>query len=157
MAGPFAGISVDVRGIDGVQAMLGKWDDKNARKVLRSALRSGGGVVKKSVVAEAPYPDLKKNVWARVSSRQGQIGFVIGHHKRNGGFIWHMVAGGTKAHGPRKAKAIVFYSKKAGRAVVASSVRGVSPNPFVARAYARSEAAAMAKVSQVIDRYLDSL
>lgn len=149
-----SGISVDVRGIAGVQAMLGKWDDKNARKVLRSALRSGGGIVKKATVAEAPYPDLKENVWARTSSRKGQIGFVIGHHKHNGGFIWHMVAGGTKTHGPRKAKALVFYSK--GRYVVTSSVRGVTANPFVARAYARSEAAAVAKVSEVIDKYLDS-
>ena len=150
-----SGITVDVRGLAGVQAMLGKWDDKSARKVLRSALRSGGAVVKKAVKAEAPYPDLKRAVWARTAGK-GQIGFVIGHHKSNGGFIWHMVVGGTKAHGPRKAKALVFYNRKAGNMVVASSVRGISPNPFVARAYAHSEATAMAKVSEVIDKYLDS-
>jgi hypothetical protein len=106
------------------------------------------------MVAEAPYPDLKKAVWAR-TAKLGQIGYVIGHHKRNGGFIWHMVAGGTKAHGPRKAKRLVFWSK--GGYVVASKVRGIPANPFVARAYARSERPAMAKVSQVIDQYLDSL
>ena len=149
-----SGITVDIRGLAGVQAMLGKWDDKNARKVLRSALRSGGAVVKKAVKAEAPYPDLKRAVWARTAGK-GQIGFVIGHHKSNGGFIWHMVAGGTKAHGPRKAHAIAFQSKRGGY-VVTPSVRGITANPFVARAYARSEAAALAKVSEVIDKYLDS-
>lgn len=150
-----SGIRVEIQGLAGIQIMLGKLDDPNAKKMLRKAIRAGAGVVKEALVAEAPYPDLKRAVWAR-TARKGQLGYVIGHHKRNGGFIWHMVAGGTKAHGPRKAPWIVFRSKS-GAQVVTSRVRGVPANPFIARAYARSEAAAMAKVSQVIDQYLESL
>jgi hypothetical protein len=147
-----AGISVQVRGLPEVQKMLGQLEAPEAKKVLQKATKAGGQVAKKALVAAAPYPDLKRAVWARAAKRQ-RPAYVVGHHKKNGGFIWHMVVGGTKDHGPRRAPWIVFRSKS-GAQVVTQHVRGVKPNPFVARAYAASESAAMAAVEKVVEDYL---
>ena len=151
----YGGISVSIRGLEEVQAMLAKvGDPKEANKVLQRATDAGGKVLKPFLVAGAPYPDMKAAVWIHRASRQ-RPATVAGHHVKKA-FYWHMVVGGTKDHGPRRAPWIVFRSKS-GAQVVTSRVRGVKPNPFVARAAASGQAAAMAAVEKVVDDYLNSL
>lgn len=48
---------------------------------------------------------------------------------------------GTKAHGPKVAKAMVFTPKGSGRVVYATWVRGVTPAYFMRRAYSDAKAA----------------
>jgi hypothetical protein len=87
-------------------------------------------------------------------ARTGKPGWVVGS-RRKVAFFWHMVINGTKAHGPRKANALIFIpgwnpflgasshgvGGEAGKWVRAKRVRGVAPNPIVDRVVARRESA----------------
>jgi hypothetical protein len=155
--GGYSGLKIDVRGIPEVKAMLGKLVGPDADKMLQRATAAGGVEVKKALVQEAPYDRLKRAVWLRRAKRQ-RPATVVGHHKKNGGFPWHMVAGGTEAHGPKHSSTfLIFTSKRTGQRVVARRVQGVHANPFVARAGERSKAAAMAAVTKVVEDYLNEI
>jgi hypothetical protein len=151
----YQGIGITIKGIPEVQELLDRvGDPRKANRVLQKAANAGGEVMARALVAEAPYRDLKRSVWARPAKRRRPAA-IVGHHKRNGGFIWHMVVGGTRDHGPRRAPWLAFWSH--GKHIVTKRVRGVRSNPFVARAYSRSQAAAMRALTSVIDKYLESL
>jgi hypothetical protein len=152
----YEGISVDIRGLPEVQEMLARLDDPHVKKVLQQAMGAGAQAMKPALVAAAPYPGLKKSVWARTAKRQRPAA-VVGHHKTRDSFFWHMIVGGTQDHGPRRAPWLAFWSH--GRHYVLPKVKGIKPNPFVARAYnsARGEGASMNAIREVIDKYIDSL
>lgn len=150
----YGGIAVDIRGLEAVQSMLGQMDDPAVKKLLQQAMDAGGNALKPSVVREAPYPKLKAAVWVHRAKRR-RPATVVGHHMKNKGWTWKFVAGGTRDHGPKNAPWLAFWSH--GRYYVLPHVRGVKANPFVARAFAHGQTAAMAAVEKVVDDYLDSL
>jgi len=150
----YEGIAVDIRGLPEVQAMLARLDDPNVKKVLQQAMGKGAEAMKPALAAAAPYPGLKRAVWARRAKRQRPAA-VVGHHKRKDSFYWHMIVGGTRDHGPDHAPWLAFWSH--GRHYVLPRVKGIKPNPFVARAYNSGQGAGMRAVKEVIDKYIDSL
>lgn len=153
---PNTGIEIQVRGLANVQAMLAKAaDTKEGTKYLQRATAAGGKALKPFLVEAAPYPGLKKAVWIHRASRN-RPATVTGHHRRADSFYWHMVVGGTKDHGPKKAHWI-FIPHPGGTFSLVPSVRGVKPNPFVARAESAGQFAALAAVDKVVSDYLESL
>jgi hypothetical protein len=152
----YEGIAVDIRGLPEVQAMLARLDDPNVKKVLQQAMGAGAKAMKPALVAAAPYPGLKRAVWARTAKRQRPAA-VVGHHKTKDSFFWHMIVGGTQDHGPRSKPWLAFWSH--GRHYVLPRVKGIKPNPFVARAYqsARGEGATVIEIRRVIDEYIEAL
>lgn len=85
-------------------------------------------------------------------AKTGKPGWVVGS-RRKIAFFWHMVIGGTKDHGPRRADALVFIpgwnpyigasSQGVGNKVIRTMrVRGVGATPLIERMMARREAAA---------------
>lgn len=77
-------------------------------------------------------------------AKRDRPGWVVGS-RRKIAYFWHMVIGGTRDHGPRKAPALVFvpnvnqyigassHGVESGRVVRTRRVRGVRANPIVAR------------------------
>jgi hypothetical protein len=76
---------------------------------------------------------------------------------RNTTFYRHMVAGGTKAHGPRTAQFLVFRPQGEAHNVWAKHVRGTPARPFVAQGFDAGRAAAEAAIDRIVDQYLASL
>lgn len=150
-------VRVDVRGIPEVQSALGKLDDgPQARKALQKAASAGAKALKPYVQREAPRGKtgrLKRSISARMAKRDRPAAVVSPRPKV--AFYRHFVINGTKDHGPRKAKALVFEGTAG--TVHAKRVRGVKPNPFVARGYAAGESAAEAAIDREMNAYIDSL
>lgn len=94
--------------------------NKRAAQEYAKALRPAVGAVSKR---------MRKAVRVR-RAKTGKPGWIVGS-KRSVAFFWPFVIGGTRAHGPRKAKYLAFQVN--GKWVRASRVSGVKANPIVER------------------------
>lgn len=151
--------SVEIHGIKDVQEMLGRYTDPEFRRRLQDALKAGANTFKAPLRAES----------ARVSRRMGKAVSVVksprtlagkhektkdpavyvGYRKKTAPFA-HMVIGGTRDHGPRKANLMVFRNPPVG--VVAAHVRGVKPNPIVSRVAAQHQDSAYLAIDRDLDK-----
>lgn len=164
-------VAIDIRGIAEVQSYLAKLDD-GQKATLQKAATAGARALKPFVVAAAPIAHgplppgrvrgaLKRSISARQAARNRPAAVVTARPKI--AFYRHMVIGGTKDHGPRKASVMVFqgnYDLLGGGtgegAVVARRVRGTTPRPFMAEGFAAGQGAMNAAIDKVIDEALGS-
>ncbi len=143
---------VQILGIAEVQRALDRIDDAGEKKVLQAAVTAGAKAIKPYVVAAAPRGatgKLKRSISARQAKRDRPAAVVSARPKV--AFYRHMVIGGTKDHGPKKAKALVFPGKQGGL-VRTGHVRGTSSRPFIAEGFAAGEPAAMRAINAVLDK-----
>lgn len=150
---------IEIHGVDGVMRMLKPYTDPAFKRRMQSAVKAGGLALQGPLRAES----------GRVSKRMAKAVYVVqtptsmvGRHdkvtdphvfvgyRRKTAFFAHMVIGGTREHGPRKARAMVFSNPPEG--VVAHHVRGVRPNPIVARVASAHESQAYSAVWRDLDK-----
>lgn len=143
-------ITVEVRGITELQRALRPLLEPEITKHIDASNKKAAQSLAKDLRKEAKPVSKHMARAVRVKrAKTGKPGWIVGS-RRKIAFFWHMVIGGTKDHGPRKAPALVFVpgwnpyigasSKGAGNKVVrAMRVRGVKPNPIVDRVVARRE------------------
>jgi len=158
----YAGVGVDVRGIEDVQAALDKLNDKQAKAVLQKSVTAGSKALKPYVKGRAPVRTgaLKRSVRTGQTKRKRPAARVWlqkdlgGKRGNNTTFYRHMVVGGTKAHRIR------FHDQvEAGVPKNGGNIRhpGAKANPFVAQGYDAGQAAAMTAINAVVDKYLEAL
>lgn len=143
-------MSVEITGVDGVRRMLQDYTNPKLTTRLQQATKAGAEVFKPAVKSEARQVSkrLARSVSVRKAKRDRPASILTFRPK----VAWfrHFVIGGTRAHGPRRAKLMVF----AGRSgtVRTAHVRGVKPNPIIARVAARLEGQAYAAIDRDLDR-----
>jgi hypothetical protein len=129
---------VGVEGVAGVHEMLRKWaDPKTLETRNRNATRAAAKLLAKPLRAEARAASSRMGKSVYIHQKRGdRTATIVGHHRKVSrgpkGDFWPMVIGGTKDHGPRKAKFLIF-TGSGGETIFARRVRGVRPNPIVAR------------------------
>lgn len=153
--------SIEVRGIDGVHRMLEKYTDPKLTKRLQKAVSEGAKAYVPPLRAEAR--SVSKRMARAATSNQTGRGIVdapkdlgrdpkavVGFRAKLA-FFSRFVVGGTKAHGPRRARALAF-TGRGGHLVVVQHVRGVKPNPMIARVAQSHEGAASAAIDRSLDQ-----
>lgn len=137
--------TVRVTGDEAIRAVLRKWVDPSLRKRLQDATKAGATAFKAPMKAEAAQVSkrLARSVSVRKAARNTPATVVT--FRPNVAFFRHFIIGGTKDHGPRKAKLIVFLNRE-GRLIRTRQVRGVRANPIPQRVFARMKSAASAAV-----------
>lgn len=172
----YGGIGISIAGMPEVQAMLNRLDDPFMRPVLQRATDAGAVALKPLIFAEMP-PDaahrdmrgrkrlaasggLRQSVWIHRAKRQRPATIISNHRKI--AYWWPMVIGGSRPHRVRFASQVAagvprsnLKSGQLGEGAIQS--RGHGGNPFVSRALAKGQGAAMRAIEQVITTYLDSL
>jgi hypothetical protein len=156
--------AIRVEGVSAVQHALSPFLQPELDRHLYAALKPGAMTFKREVAKEARPASMRMSKAARYrKAKRDKPGYVIGF-KRKKAYFAHMVIGGTKDHGPRKADALVFvpgwnpYGGASSRGVGgskggwvrASRVSGVKPNPIVERAASRADAAVTRQVEAAL-------
>lgn len=163
-------LGIEVQGVAGVRKMLAPFLEPELSKDLQEATKKGAQVLRRPLKAE--LGKVSKRMAGAVSIRKAKRGrpaTIVGS-KRGKAFFWHMVIGGTKTHGPRRAQYMVIGLNAArgsgsgqvrlhGPGVMrgrgfrrASKVRGVPPNPILARVAAANQSKVAAAMSKHIAR-----
>lgn len=158
-------LSVEVVGLSALARALRPLLEPELTEHIDAGTRAAARSLAKDLRAEARPVSAHMAKAVRVKrARTGKPGWVVGS-RRKIAFFWHMVIGGTKDHGPRKADQLVFIpgfnpyigasSKGVGNRVVRTRrVRGVRPNPIVDRVVARRERAVAAALQKDIAKGL---
>jgi hypothetical protein len=135
----FAGIDVTIVGVEELEAILARFEPKEAKKLLQKATQAGAKVLKPKVKAEAPNQRrLKRSISAKRAARALPAALVTPRPKI--AFYRHWTINGTK---PRQT------AKGANRGQVA-------PNPFIKRAADRHQNEAYDAVNKVITDALEA-
>lgn len=148
-------MSVQVKGVSEIRRVLAKWVDPAAlNKELDAATKESAKLYAKELKS-ALRPVSKRMARAvRVRrARRERPGWVVGSRRKTA-FFWPFVIGGTRAHGPRKAKLLAWVTPGNTATVRARHVRGVPANPIVERVAARAEGRATAEAEKYMDRNL---
>jgi hypothetical protein len=151
-------IGVDVRGIDDVQDALGKLDAKQSKAMLQKSASAGAKVLKGTVKAAAPVGatgNLRRSIRSGQTKRHRPAARV--YVVKRVAFYRHMVVGGTKAHGPKTAKFLVFRPAGSASTVWAKKVKRTLPRPFFAEGFDAGRSAAEQAIDKVVDQYLAKL
>ncbi len=144
------------------EKVLLKATDSAARTVIRSAVFAEMPPARRPGSRAATRGDLRRSVWVhRARRKRGSVGTLV-TNKRRIAFWWPMVIGGSRPHRirfPNQVAAGVSRSNLKSGAVGGGSIQhpGHGANDFLSRAFAKSEAPALAKIDAVIGRYLDRL
>jgi hypothetical protein len=151
------GAFIRVEGIDGLHRALRPLLQPEMDLRMYAALKESAKVYKKALAAESrPASRTMAAAVRYYKAKRDKPGYVIGYRRRKA-FFTHFVIGGTRDHGPRKAKALVFVpgwnpylgasSHGAGNGWVrAARVRGVKANNIVERVGTRLEQRAAKQV-----------
>ena len=122
---------VQVKGVEGVRAMLQPWLERELSKQLDKATKAGAKVMAADLkVALRPVSKRMARAVRTRRARRERPAWVVGS-SRKVAFFWPFVIGGTKDHGPKRSDFLVWEDK--GRTIRAKRVRGVKPNPVVSR------------------------
>ena len=151
-------VGIDVRGVDAVVAALGKMTDKQAKAMLQKSATAGAAVLKRTVKAAAPKGqtgNLRKSIRSGQTKRNRPAARV--YNVKRIAFYRHMVVGGTRAHGPKNAKVMIFRPAGEAHNVTATWVRGTKPRPFVSQGFDAGRVAAEAAIDKVVDAALAKL
>jgi len=154
---------IEVRGVEGVHRMLADYMTPKLPKRMQDATKAGAEVFKKPVKAEAAKVSkrLNRSVSVRKAARDRPATILTFRPK----IAWfrHFIIGGTRDHGPRRASALFFvpgwnpYSGASSKGVGNNwvrvpRVRGVKPNPIIARVFTQYEATALAAIDRSLDQ-----
>jgi hypothetical protein len=135
--GTSTAISVQVRGVPALHRALAKLLEPELTQAMDKANKQGANVYAKALRPAVGARSSRMRKAVRVKrAKTGKPGWVIGS-KRKIAFFWPFVIGGTRAHGPRKARALAF--QVGGNWVRASRVSGVPADPIVERVGRGSE------------------
>jgi HK97 gp10 family phage protein len=151
-------VGIEVRGIDSVVAALASLTDKQAKAMLQKSASAGAKVLKGTVKAAAPKGqtgNLRRSIRSGQTKRNRPAARV--YNAKKIAFYRHMVVGGTRAHGPRTAKVMIFRPAGEAHNVTATWVRGTKPRPFFAQGFDAGRAAAEAAIDKVVDAALAKL
>ena len=149
-------VGISIRGIPEVQKALAQLDDKGDKAMLQKAATAGAKALKPYVVAAAPRGatgKLKRSISARKAKRNLPAAVVSPRPKV--AFYRHMVIGGTKDHGPRRARMLAWQTPDG--PAFARRVRGTPARPFVDEGFRAGQSSAMAAIDKVIDAALETL
>jgi hypothetical protein len=145
-----ATVGIQVTGVSGIRRALAPWLEPELTRELDAANRAAARVLAKELRAEVKPLSKRMAKAVRVKrARTGKPGWVVGA-KRKTAFFWHMVIRGTRDHGPRKAKALIWTA--GGRTIVARRVRGVRGVPVIERVAQRAERRAAAGIDAHMTR-----
>jgi hypothetical protein len=170
-----ASIGISIEGLPEVQRLFDRLGDtKETEKVMLKATDAAARtVVKPAVLSEMPpnrkpgnakhqAGDLRRSVWVhRAKRKYGMVGTLVTNHRKIA-FWWPMVIGGSRAHRirfPNQVAAGVQRSdlKYGTRGDGDIQHPGHGANDFLGRAFAKSQAPALAKINDAIGRYIDRL
>jgi hypothetical protein len=128
---------VEVVGVSGIRKALRPLLEPELTASLDKANKQGANLYAKRLrpAVGARSSRMKKAVRVK-RAKTGKPGWVIGSRRRVA-FFWPFVIGGTRDHGPRKAKLLAW--QQGGTWVRASRVRGVKADPIVERVGRSSE------------------
>lgn len=153
---------VQIKGVEGIRRVLAPLLEPELTKLLDVGNKKAAQLLAKEVRADLRPVSKHMARAVRVKrAKTGKPGWVVGS-RRKGAFFFHMVIGGTRAHGPRRAAALVFipnwnpyigassHGIATGNVVRTQHVRGVRPNPVIARVAKRAESRAFAEVDKQI-------
>jgi hypothetical protein len=140
-----------ITGQAGVHQMLAPYTAPRLPKRMQAVTKAGATVFKAPLKAEAGKVSkrLARSVSVRTAAKDKPATVVTFRPKI--AFFRHWIIGGTRDHGPKSAKALVFKGKD-GNLVVTGRVRGVQPNPIVDRVVARYEGRAYDAMSEALDK-----
>lgn len=157
-------MTVTVKGDREIHAILRKWMEPELTNELDAGNKKAGQLLAKELRKELrPISKHMAKAVRLKRARTGKPEWVVGS-RRKIAFFWHMLIGGTRAHGPRRAPALVFIpnwnpyigaSSKgvgSGRVVRAQRVRGVRPNPAVERVAKRVGNRALNEVDKHMEK-----
>lgn len=131
-------VRVQVTGVSAIHRALRPLLDPELTQTIDVANKKGAQSLAKDLRAEARPLSKRMARSVRVKrARTGKPGWVVGS-RRKIAFFWHMVIGGTRDHGPRRATALVFVVGE--KVVRALRVRGVKAHPIVDAVVRRREA-----------------
>jgi hypothetical protein len=144
-------IGIQVRGIEGVRKMLKAYTHPTLSRRMQTATKAGGSVFKDPLKAEARKVSkrMARGVSVRRARRERPATIVSIRPKM--AFFRHFVIGGTRAHAAKRAPVMVFRTKDGG-VVRTRHVRGVQPNPMIARVASQNEGQAYAAIDRDLDR-----
>jgi hypothetical protein len=147
-----AGIYVDVKGVAGIHRALRPLLQPEIDQHIWSSLKKGAAAYAKDLRRESkPASKTMAGAVRYYKARRERPAYVVGYRRKRA-FFTHFVIGGTRDHGPRRARALVFIpgfnpylgasSHGVGNGWVrAARVRGVPANPIVERVATRGESA----------------
>jgi len=138
---------IEVRGVGPIRRALRPWLEPELDKELDAATKASAQLYARELRKELRGVSKRMARAVRVRrAKRDRPGWVVGS-RRKVAFFWPFVIGGTRSHGPRKAKSLYFYGKD-GQTHRPARVRGVRPNPIVERVASRSEGRAMAEADK---------
>lgn len=141
-------LRVQVKGADGIHRALGKWLQPELNKELDVATKKSAQLYGRELRKDLRPVSRRMARAVRVKrARREKPAWVVGSRRKTA-FFWPFVIGGTRAHGPRRAKILSWAGPNG--TVTAHRVRGVRANPIVERTAARVEGRAWAEA----DNYL---
>jgi hypothetical protein len=133
---------IQIQGVDGIRKAIRPLLEPEISKELDAATKKAAQTYAKALRPELRTVSKRMARAVRVKrAKRERPGWVVGS-KRKVAFFWPFVIGGTRDHGPRKAKLMSFVSQ--GKSVRAKRVRGVPANPIVERVAQRVESKAAA-------------
>jgi len=163
-------MTISVQGVSGVRRMLAPFLDPELTQNMQEATKKGAQVLRAPL--KSALRPLSKRMAGAVSIRRAKRdrpATIVGS-KRKKAFFWHMVIGGTRSHGPRRAPYMVIglnalRGSGSGKVRIqgpgalrgqglrrASKVRGVPPNPVVDRVARSNES----RVVEAMNRHIAS-
>lgn len=124
-------ISVQVTGLSGIQKAFRPLMEPEITILFDAANKRGAQLYAKALRPEARRVSKRMGRAVRVRrARTGRPDWVVGS-RRKVAFFWPFVIGGTKDHGPRKARLLAWEGPNG--LIRAARVRGVPANPIVER------------------------
>ena len=151
-------IGVDIRGVPEVKKALESLGEKGTKGMLQKASTKGASVLKKYVKSAAPRGrtgNLRRAVRSGQTKRNRPAARV--YVKKDVAFYRHMVVGGTKPHGARTSRFLVFRPAGEAHNVWATWVRGTKPRPFFSEGMAAGQPAAYRAIDEVVAKHLAML
>lgn len=163
-------MTISVQGVSGVRKMLAPFLEPELSREMQAATKKGAEVLRRPL--KAALRPVSKRMAGAVSirkARRDRPATIVGS-KRKKAFFWHMVIGGTKAHGPRRAQYMVIglnarrgsgsgQVRLQGPGVMrgqgfrrASRVRGVPANPILAKVATANQSRVIAAMAAHISR-----
>ena len=144
--------AVTIEGLPEARAMLSPYSEANLTASLKAATKAAAKVFVRPLKAEARPVSRRMATAVKVlANKRDKPGYHVAFRGKPA-YFKHMVIGGTRPHGPKRAEALVFvpgwnqYMGRAPRAgrvgggwVRARSVRGVPSNEMVARVFRAHE------------------
>jgi hypothetical protein len=127
-------VSIEVKGMKEVMAVLDRMDPRDSKKVMQKATADAAKkILKPAVIRATPWGRMKKAVSAGIAKKDKPAGIVKYDAKK--AWFRHFLIGGTRSHSvaPKKASVMAFDAGGARAFSRGHSVRGLRANPVISR------------------------